>query len=291
MDWHSEPIAALLRAALREDHAGEDATSAALIPPGARARAWLIARQRCRLAGLGLIGPLLREFRALAPPLEGENWEAGLERAGAADGDELLENQLAAELAGSARALLAVERTLLNFIQHLSGIATQTARFAAAAGGRVRILDTRKTLPGLRELEKYAVRMGGGCNHRPHLGGGILIKNNHLALAGGAGEAFRRARRGYPAEAIEMEVRDEQELRQALAAGARWLLLDNMTPEQVRAAAAAAGPGARLEISGGLNLENIHAYAQAGAGELSVGALTHSAPAADFSLRLEPASP
>ena len=286
MDWNSPALAALLAAALREDHAGEDLTSAALIPPGTLARARLLARQRCRLAGLPLVAPLLDQYCALAPECAGAPPAIRIPP-GVVEGCELQAGGLAAEIDGEARMLLGCERTLLNFIQHLSGIATQTARFVAAAGAGSRILDTRKTVPGLRELEKYAVRLGGGINHRPHLAGGILIKNNHLALVGGAGEAFRRARRHYPPEAIEIEVRSREELRLALAAGACWLLLDNMTPDEVRAAAAAA-PGARLEASGGIHLENVRDYAQAGIAEISIGALTHSAPAADFSLRLAP---
>ena len=289
MDWNSKPVSELLRAALREDHAGEDATSSALIPPGTHAQARLLCRQRCRLAGLGLIEPLLRELATLARATENEDWQARVVALYASDGDELNEGQLVAQLAGSARALLAAERTLLNFIQHLSGIATQTARFVAAvAGTGARILDTRKTTPGLRELEKYAVRIGGGVNHRPHLAGGVLIKNNHLALAGGVEQAFRAACRSYAPETIEIEVRTLDEVRAARAVGARWLLLDNMTPEEVRAAALAVGADMRLEVSGGVRLQNVRAYAEAGIAEISAGALTHSAPAADFSLRLGP---
>ena len=199
-----------------------------------------------------------------------------------------------ARIAGPARALLAAERVALNLLGHLSGVATLTARFAAAAraeGGTATVLDTRKTTPGLRALEKSAVRAGGGVNHRMGLHDAVLVKENHVALAGGLGEAVARARAARPSMPIEVECRDRDEVGAALAAGADRLLLDNMDPDGLRAAVAARdrdGGGATLEASGGVTLETIGAIAATGVDFVSVGALTHSAPALDLSMLLEP---
>ena len=189
---------------------------------------------------------------------------------------------------GRARALLTAERTALNFLAHLSGIATATARAVAAVQGTgARILDTRKTTPGLRALEKAAVRAGGGVNHRAGLYDAILIKENHAELAGGVGEAVRRAREASPELPLEVECRSESEIDEALEAGATRLLLDNFTPEALRAAVARVGGRAELEASGGITLANLRDYAEAGVDFISLGALTHSAPALDLSLILE----
>ena len=192
---------------------------------------------------------------------------------------------------GSARALLTAERTALNFLGRLSGVATLTARVVRAiedAGGTAKLLDTRKTTPGLRALEKRAVADGGGVNHRAGLYDFILIKENHSALAGGVGEAVRRARAARPDLPLAVEVRDAAEIDEALAAGAPRLLLDNMTPAQVADAVAQVGGRAELEASGGITLDNVREVAETGVDYISVGALTHSAPALDVSLLLEP---
>jgi nicotinate-nucleotide pyrophosphorylase (carboxylating) len=196
---------------------------------------------------------------------------------------------------GSAAALLTAERTALNFLQRLSGIATVTAdavRRVREAGGTATILDTRKTTPGLRELEKAAVAAGGGTNHRFGLYDAILIKENHAALAGGVGEAVRRVRAARPDLPVEVEVRDDAEIDEALAAGADRLLLDNMTPERVAQAVERVGGRARLEASGGVTPETVVVYATInGLDYVSLGALTHSAPALDLSLSLEAVLP
>ena len=198
---------------------------------------------------------------------------------------------------GPARALLAAERTALNLLCHLSGVATLTARFVDAVSGTgATILDTRKTTPGLRSLEKAAVVAGGGRNHRMGLHDAVLIKENHIALAGGLAEAVRRAREAEPEREIEVECRNAEEVEAALGTGAERLLLDNMTAEELRAAVAAArrgrqahGPVATLEASGGVDLDNVAEVAATGVDFISVGALTHSAPALDLSMVLEPA--
>jgi nicotinate-nucleotide pyrophosphorylase (carboxylating) len=195
-----------------------------------------------------------------------------------------------ANVAGPARALLAAERTALNFLCHLSGVATLTATFV----GRVeltgaKVLDTRKTTPGLRSLEKAAVAAGGGTNHRMGLYDAILIKENHAAIAGGVGEAVRRAREAMPELSVEVECRDPEEVGQGLEAGADRLLLDNMSPVELREAVAVArgsGDGPELEASGGIDLVNVREIAETGVDYVSVGALTHSAPALDLSMTL-----
>ena len=195
-----------------------------------------------------------------------------------------------ARVEGRAAALVSGERVALNFLQRLSGIATQTRKFKRQIEGlKTELLDTRKTTPGLRALEKYAVRMGGGCNHRQRLDDGILIKNNHLALAGGIRAAVEKALRHRPPEIpVEVEVRTLAELEEAISAGARLALLDNMTPEEVARCVELAGGRVRLEVSGGVNLGNLRAYAETGVDRISVGALTHSARAADINFLIEP---
>jgi nicotinate-nucleotide pyrophosphorylase (carboxylating) len=206
------------------------------------------------------------------------------------DGAEVGTGTSLAEASGAAAPLLTGERVALNFLQHLSGIATLTWRLKQELTGlRAQLLDTRKTLPGLRALEKYAVRMGGGRNHRLRLDDGILIKNNHLRLAGGIRAALESARRHRPQGfQIEVEITSPEELEQAIRGGADALLLDNMTPEQVRQCVTLVAGRARLEVSGGIDAGNIRAYAETGVDYISVGALTHSAPAADIHFRLEP---
>jgi nicotinate-nucleotide pyrophosphorylase (carboxylating) len=209
------------------------------------------------------------------------------------EGDRLAAGSMLAEVEGPARPILAAERVALNLLMRLSGIASLTSRYVkAVAGTGARIADTRKTTPGLRLLEKAAVRAGGGTNHRAGLDDGVLIKDNHLALAGGVTEAVRRARAEAPhLLKVEVEVESLGELEEALRAGADVVLLDNMTPEEVREAVGLVrreSPVVLIEVSGGVNLRTARSYAEAGPDLVSVGALTHSAPAADISLEVEP---
>jgi len=272
-------LRALVRRALDEDIGGGDVTSAATVPEGARGRALVAQKKPGVLYGLAVAEAAFLEldpgacFEALAP--EGV-WREG--------GDVL-------SVEGEAHALLAAERTALNFLARLSGVATLAARCVAAVEGTgARVLDTRKTTPGLRTLEKAAVRAGGADNHRAGLYDAILIKENHAALAGGVGEAVRRARAAAPDLPLEVECRSRQEVEEALDAGARRILLDNMTPTQLRDMVALVDGRAELECSGGMTLESIRDHAATGVQFVSVGALTHSAPALDLSLRLDPSS-
>lgn len=296
MDWNSGHLSRLITAALEEDHAWEDATTAATLDPKLPAEARLLAQQDLVLAGVALPALILNIFAAR----RGE--AAATCDPLAADGDLLAPGSLAARLRGPARHLLACERVMLNFLQHLSGVATLTRRYAAALAGTAAVLlDTRKTLPGFRELDKYAVTCGGGTNHRAHLADAILIKNNHAALArglsglgpgGGAAEALARARaRRSSGLAITVEARSLQDLEAILPLGADRILLDNFSPEETRAAVLKTAGRAALESSGGITLANIRSYAEAGVQFISVGALTHSAPAVSLALRLSPTGP
>lgn len=272
-----ETLEDTVRRALAEDVGPGDVTSQATVPAGARARA--VIHQRAPGVLFGLDAAELA-FRLLDP-------DAATERE-AAEG-EWREPGPVLRVEGRARALLSAERTALNFLQRLSGVATLTARCVRAVEGTgARVLDTRKTTPGLRALEKAAVRAGGGTNHRAGLHDAILIKENHAALAGGVGEAVRRARAAAPDLPLEVECRTEAEVEEALAAGAPRLLLDNMAPDELRRIAARVGGRAELEASGGLTLETLGEIASTGVQFVSVGALTHSAPALDLSLLLEP---
>ncbi len=281
-DWDAPEIAAAVRAALEEDIGAGDLTTRATVPASARARARLVARQELILAGLPLFE---RVFRQLDPRIVCADRFA--------EGAPIPAGAIVAQLDGSARAILTGERTALNFLAHLSGVATLTARYAAAlAGARSALRDTRKTTPLFRRLEKYAVRAGGGTNHRFGLSDAVLIKENHIAAAGGVAEAIARARDAArePRLAVEVEVRSEAELRQALAAGPDEVLLDNLSPAEAARLVEIARrerPGCLVELSGGVTLANLAAYAAAGADFISVGALTHSAPAADFSLLVD----
>jgi nicotinate-nucleotide pyrophosphorylase (carboxylating) len=272
-------LTALVRRALAEDIGCGDVTSEATVAADARARALIAQKAPGVIYGLDAAQAT---FLALDP-------QARLERlVGEGRWREQGGPVLAVE--GSARALLAGERTALNFLAHLSGIATLAARAAHAVQGTgVHVLDTRKTTPGLRALEKQAVAAGGAHNHRVGLYDAILIKENHTAAAGGIARAIERARAHAPelADTLEVEVRDPQEIEQALAAGAPRLLLDNMSPAQLRAAVAQVEGRALLEASGGISLETLREYAQCGVDFISLGALTHSAPALDLSLLLE----
>jgi nicotinate-nucleotide pyrophosphorylase (carboxylating) len=267
----------LIERALAEDVGSGDLTSAAVVPVTALARAHIEQREPGVLAGLGVAEAVFRRvdakaaWLALAP--EGEWRDPGP----------------VAQLEGAAASLLAAERVALNFIGRLSGVATMTARFVDAVEGTgAHILDTRKTTPGLRSLEKEAVRAGGGLNHRSGLYDAILVKENHAALAGGVGEATRRALANAPEGLqVEVECADLGEVEEALAAGAPRLLLDNMDPPMLREAVALTRGRARLEASGGITLANVREVAETGVDFVSVGALTHSAPALDVALELE----
>src|SRR3954452_9278138 len=268
----------LVRAALAEDVGSGDATTLATVDAGARARATVTQKAPGVLFGLDAAEATFRQlddgatFERLSP--EGAWQEAGTQ---------------VLRLEGSARALLTGERVALNLLQRLSGVATLTARYVEAVQGTgVQILDTRKTTPGLRTLEKAAVRAGGGTNLRTGLYDAILIKENHVAAAGGIAQAIERARSAYPDLPLEVEVRNPDEIAQALEAGAPRLLLDNMDPVRLRAAVAQVAGRAELEASGGITLETVRAHAVDGLDFISVGALTHSAAALDLSLILEP---
>jgi nicotinate-nucleotide pyrophosphorylase (carboxylating) len=305
MNWHSEEIARIVRPALAEDIGPGDATTAATVSPHASVRAHILSRQTLVCAGLPLAEKV---FRALDPEMEVISLHT--------DGSFVQPGVKLVQMRGNAAAILTGERTVLNFLAHLCGIATLTRRFVEQlAATKTRIRDTRKTTPGLRTLEKYAVKMGGGTNHRFGLYDAILLKENHIALAGGIKAALDKAHTyvspkmppprtasAYDAAgldpevvgpeplSVQVEVRNERELVEALGAGAEAVLLDNMTPERA-AECVKIARGIRadcvIEISGGITLENARAYAEAGADFLSSGMLTHSAPAANLSLLVD----
>jgi nicotinate-nucleotide pyrophosphorylase (carboxylating) len=292
MDWNSRRITAVLENALLEDRATRDATSYACIDPNQRATGTAIAKQDCILAGLGSIARILDVYAMLDGAVV-SHYEV-TSHPEIFDGVRLHTGQPIAVVRHNARVILSCERLILNLLQRLSGIATLTRKFVEAVSGtRARVLDTRKTAPGLRMLDKYAVRCGGGQNHRLDLSDGVLIKNNHVALASSLKAALERAHRNRRGtQPIEVEVRNLAELEEALANGGEAILLDNMTVADVRAAVERCSRAERripLECSGGINLENVRAYAETGVDFISVGALTHSAPAVDMSLRIVPA--
>ncbi len=262
-------MTAIVRLALEEDIGPGDITTEACVPESQMARGRFLAREPLIVAGLEILRELYDE-----PALHKR------------DGDACADGEVIAEVAGTARALLTRERVSLNFLQRLSGVATLARRFSeAVAGTGCRILDTRKTTPGMRVLEKAAAAAGGVTNHRMGLYDAILIKNNHIAAAGGVPNAIARARSaGRP---VEIEVRTRQELREALDAGAAHLLLDNLTPAEAARWVREIGGRAKVELSGGITLENVRAYAEAGADFVSSGAITHSARAVDISFWLE----
>src|SRR5258708_557255 len=291
MDFNSRRITAILENALLEDRATRDATSYACIDPGERAKGTVLAKQECILAGIGAIARILDVYAALDGAVV-SHYEV-ISHPEIFDGVRLHTGQQVAVIRHNARVILSCERVILNLLQRLSGIATLTRKFVdAVAGTKARILDTRKTAPGMRMLDKYAVRCGGGQNHRLDLSDGVLIKNNHIALAGGLKNVLERAHRNrLGTQPIEVEVRSLAELEQALEFGGEAILLDNMTPQDVRAAVERCLHADRripLEASGGINLENVRAYAETGVDFISVGALTHSAAAVDMSLRIVP---
>jgi nicotinate-nucleotide pyrophosphorylase (carboxylating) len=263
-----------VRRALEEDDAWNDVTTAATVPAGAQGRAVLIAKQDCILAGLD---PFEAAFTEVDPTLTFERL--------AADGDTVRTGASVARISGSLRSILAAERTALNFIQRLSGIATLARAFVDAAGG-TEIRDTRKTTPGLRDLEKAAVRAGGGASHRRDLGAAILVKDNHIAAAGGLARAVGRAK--ATGARVEVECETLEEVRVALDAGADEVLLDNMPVTTLaKAVAMAKEKGCATEASGGVTLDTVGEIAKTGVDSISVGALTHSARAIDLSLEVK----
>jgi nicotinate-nucleotide pyrophosphorylase (carboxylating) len=292
MDWHSRRISAILEHALLEDKATSDTTSRACIDSQQRATATIIARQDCVLSGLGAVSSILEIYERLDMHVIGH--PEVISHGEIFDGVRLHKGQSIAVIRHNARVLLSCERVILNVLQRLSGIATLTRKFVdAVQGTKAHVLDTRKTVPGLRVLDKYAVRCGGGQNHRLDLSDGVLIKNNHIALAGGVAAALQKAlqnRRGE--QPIEIEVRTLGELEEALNNGAEAVLMDNMNVEDVRRGVQRIHSHSRripVEVSGGVRLDNVRAYAETGTDYISVGALTHSAQAVDLSMRIFPA--
>lgn len=269
----------LIDLALEEDAGLGDVTSRAIFSRTHRSRAYISAGHDLVLCGVEVAA---RVFARVDPALR---TQVVVE-----DGARVRKDGVVLRIEGPTRSLLTAERTALNFLQRLSGIATQTRRFAdLVAGSGVRVVDTRKTTPGFRALEKYAVRCGGGHNHRSSLGEHVLIKDNHIAAAGSVARAVARAKDAAPHTAlVEVEAKTMAEVRAACRAGAGVLLLDNMTPAQVRAAVKAIAGRARVEVSGGIRYSNLEDYLLPGVDVISVGALTHSAPAADLSLTVLP---
>jgi nicotinate-nucleotide pyrophosphorylase (carboxylating) len=291
MDWMSRRITAILENALMEDRATRDATSYACIDSNQQAIGTILAKQDCVLAGIGAVQRILEVFAALDGTVRSH--PEVVTHGEIFDGVRLRSGQQVAVVRHNARVMLSCERVILNVLQRMSGIATTTRQYVdAIAGTKCTILDTRKTVPGLRTLDKYAVRCGGGKNHRLDLSDGVLIKNNHIHLAGSIKTALERAvqnRRGE--QVIECEVRSLAELDEALQNGAEAILLDNMTPEQVRACVERVQGHSRripLEASGGMNLETVRSYAETGVDYISIGALTHSPKAVDMSMRIMP---
>jgi nicotinate-nucleotide pyrophosphorylase (carboxylating) len=268
----------LVRRALAEDIGRGDVTSQTIIDGETRARGVVLAKSPCVVAGLDVAFEAFRQLDA--------GVAIGVTRR---DGCLCQPGEEIAEISGAARALLAGERTALNFLQRLSGIATLARRFVAASGGRITILDTRKTTPTLRAIEKYAVRTGGATNHRMGLDAAILIKDNHLRLAGGVARAVARARHGNQRLPVEVEVETLDDVHAALEARADVLLLDNMSTGDIREAVRCSRGRAKVEISGGVTLARVPELAASGADFVSVGALTHSAPSADISFEIYPA--
>ena len=289
MDWKSKRVGAILEAALAEDKVTNDITTALTIPPNLRASGTIIAKQACVVAGLGCIPVFLDIYARMSPSPVGR-FEV-ISHPEIFDGVKVKKGQTLAVIRHNAAALLSCERVILNLMQRMTGIATLTNEFVkAVAGTKTKVLDTRKTIPGLRALDKYAVCCGGGVNHRLDLQDGILIKNNHISLGGGIPAVLERALTNRKTgQWIQVEVRTQTELEQAIAGGAESILLDNMTPSQVKKAVKqihAALPKVPIEASGNMNLKTVRKYALAGVDFVSVGALTHSAAAADLSMRI-----
>ena len=266
----------LVQRALKEDLGAGDITSEAIVETTSWAKGRILSRSTCVLAGLEIVTEVFRQVDSRV--------KLTCQRS---DGDSCVAGEVVANLSGAARSILAGERTALNFLQRLSGIATLTRAFVDASAGVLTVLDTRKTTPMLRRLEKYAVRVGGGSNHRFALDDGVLIKDNHIVLAGGVAVALDLVRGAKLDKSIEVEVDSVEEADDALDAGADRLLVDNMTDADVREVVLRSRGRAEIEISGGVTLKRMPGLVATGADYVSVGALTHSAPSVDFSLELE----
>ncbi len=270
-------VRSLVRAALDEDLGRGDITTEVTVPENARACADLVAKQELIVAGMDVARAA---FQALDPAAR---WEPE-----AREGDRFFPGTVLGSVTGRARALLTAERVALNFLQRTCGVATLTRRFVdAVEGTRARIRDTRKTTPLLRFLEKYAVEMGGATPHRPGLDAAILVKENHIRIAGSVRQATLRAVAGAEGRDVEVEVERVDQIDDAIRAGAHMVLLDNFTVGEVRVAVELVGGRVPVEVSGGVRLDNVRDYAEAGPDYIAVGALTHSAPAADISLEIE----
>ena len=266
----------IVRRALAEDLGWGDVTTEATVGADVRGHGTVVVKAPCVLAGLDVAAEV---FRQLDPAVH-----ITLRNR---DGDRTEPGAVAAEVRGAAALMLTAERTALNFLQRLSGIATLTRRYVDAAGGRITVLDTRKTTPTLRALEKYAVRAGGGCNHRSGLDDGILIKDNHVRLAGGVAEAVKRMKAARQEMLVEVEAQSLADVEAAIDAGADVILLDNLPLEQIHQAVGRIAGRAKIEISGGVSLDRMPELARTGADYVSVGALTHSASAVDLSFEID----
>ena len=295
MDWKSKRIRTILENALLEDKAASDISTALLLDPSSspavRGTGTIFAKEACTVAGLGAISTTLEIFGRLAPQLA-SRFEV-VSHPEIFDGVRVRAGQPLAVIRHTAAAILATERTLLNLLARMCGIATLTQAYVQAIKGTgAEVLDTRKTSPGIRPLDHYAVCCGGGLNHRQDLADGVLLKSNHIRLGGGMRPTLDRAlARRQPGQKVQVEVRSLEELTDALAAGVDSILLDNLSPEAVRAAVRqirSSSPALPIEASGGISLANVRAYAEAGVNYVTIGSLTHSAPAADLSLRLSP---
>lgn len=289
MDWKSKRIRTILEAALAEDKVANDVTTALTIDTGLRASGTVIAKEACVVSGLGCIPVFLEIFGKISSTPQGR-FEV-VSHPEIFDGVKVRKGQTLAVIRHNASALLSCERVILNLMQRMSGIATLTNEFVKAVSGtKTKVLDTRKTIPGLRALDKYAVCCGGGVNHRLDLQDGILIKNNHISLGCGLPAVLERALEGRKTgQVVQVEVRSQAELDQAIAGRAESILLDNMTPKIVKKAVKqirAALPKVPIEASGNMNLKTVRAYALAGVDFVSVGALTHSAVAVDLSMKI-----
>ena len=297
MDWKSRRITTLLEAALLEDKAAQDVTTALTVDPALRATGTIVAKQPCIVAGIGCISAFLTLFGKLKPSGRFEV----VSHPEIFDGVRVRKGQTIAVIRANAASILSTERVILNLMQRMSGIATLTNEYVRAVAPanskaksktkiQTKILDTRKTIPGLRALDKYAVCCGGGINHRLDLQDGILIKNNHISLGGGLPAVLERALAGRkPGQIVQVEVRSPAELEQAISGNADSILLDNMTPKEVAKAlklVRARLPKATVEASGNMSLKTVAAYAKTGVDFISVGALTHSATAVDLSMRI-----
>jgi nicotinate-nucleotide pyrophosphorylase (carboxylating) len=294
MDWKSRRITTRLEAALLEDKAANDITTELTIDPALRATGTILAKQACVVAGIGCISAFLGLFNKFSGRTS--RFEV-VSHPEIFDGVHVKSGQAIAVIRGNAASILSTERVILNLMQRMSGIATLTNEYVKAIAPSksktritTKILDTRKTIPGLRALDKYAVCCGGGLNHRLDLQDGILIKNNHIALGGGLPLVLEHALAGRkPGQIVQVEVRTPIELQQAIAGGADSILLDNMTPKEVGKAVLLirkALPKATIEASGSMTLKTVRSYAKTGVDFISVGALTHSAAAVDLSMKI-----